>query len=251
MLNQSKPSVFLRRMILGLLFSPFFILSAEQFLPPTTFIEAKKILFPLYLEHHPYTFYCGCRFNEAGIVVDCPPEAQDFVGERIEWEHIVPASLLGRDLDCWSHQVCPIEPPVKKGRACCQQTSEVFQWREAYLFNIVPVVKSLNRARSDYRPGYIFYKSQARHLCGLWIDKKHRRIEPDPHLRGFIARTYLHLHDRYQFPLKPHDKKLFEQWDKKFLPDLWEKDRLTLLNQYYSVDNNKEIPANFSQGAPL
>lgn len=239
MLQKNKFTKIVAYILKGLFISPFLFLSAQTFLPPLNFIEAKKILLPLYLEKHPYTFYCGCRFDRNGIVVDCPPDAQEFIGEKIEWEHIVPASLLGRDLDCWGQNLCELDHQARKGRDCCQKTSEVFQWREAHLFNLVPVVKSLNRARSNYRPGWVFYKRRSEHLCGLWIDKKSRRIEPDEHLRGFIARTYLQMHQLYDFPLSHQDKILFEQWDTQYPPDLWEKDRAQLLNQYYRVDNNR------------
>jgi deoxyribonuclease-1 len=227
----------------GLFISPFLLSDAAVLVPPQDFSSAKKILFDLYLTEHPYTFYCGCRFNEKGIVVDCPPEAQQFIGEPIEWEHLVPASLLGRDFDCWTNPVCDLAPELKKGRQCCQKTSELFQWREAHLFNLVPVVRSLNRARSDYRPGWVFYKNRAQHLCHLWIDKKNRRIEPEAPIRGFIARTYRHMHRLYDFPLSPEDKQLLEEWDRSYPPEQWEKVRTQLLNPYYRVDNNNNEPS--------
>lgn len=209
---------------------------------PQNFIEAKKLLKPFYQEHHPYTFYCGCRFNEQGIVVDCPLGSEDLIGEKVEWEHIVPASLLGKDLECWSAEACAWDPTGPSARTCCQKTSETFQWREANLYNLVPAVKSVNRARSNYRPGWVFHKGRSQHLCGLWIDKKSRRIEPDPPLRGFIARTYLHMHELYDYPLTKKDKMLFEKWNQQYPADEWEKNRAQLLNQYYSVDENRSIP---------
>lgn len=221
----------------GLFISPFLV--ALPLLPPSNFVEAKRILFPLYQSQHPYTFYCGCRFDEQGVIVECPQGAEEFIGEKIQWEHIVPASLLGKDLPCWSQDACSWDPNVSSGRSCCQKTSELFQWREANMLNLVPVVKTLNQVRSNYRPGWVWYKSRAQHVCGLWVDKKSRRIEPDPPLRGFIARTYLQMHQLYDYPLSEQDKILFEKWNQQYPQDSWEISRAELLNQYYRVDNNE------------
>ena len=90
--------------------------------PPRTFAEAKKIAWSLYAQQS-VEFYCGCRYN--GNRVDLKscgyqPRKNPQRAARIEWEHLVPAWVIGhqrricglqRDLAaCHSHGDADIGP---------------------------------------------------------------------------------------------------------------------------------------------
>jgi deoxyribonuclease-1 len=199
--------------------------------PPSNFLEAKHILMLLYQEN-PETFYCDCHFTAQGIIDRRGTSVPTNLSEDLlvlEWEHIVPASLLGHELECWSGAQCSYP-----GRSCCQKKSEQFQLREANLYNLVPSIRFANRYRSNFKPGLIKNKKNAVRVCHLWIDKKNKIIEPDDKLKGFIARTYLKLHELYHFKLSEHDRKLFKKWNVLFPADQWERRREEILNQIYS-----------------
>lgn len=210
-----------------------FFLSFAVALPPLYFKEAKEIMLRLYQEH-PQTFYCECPFNSAGIVTSTslllPINTPDDL-LTLEWEHVVPASLLGRNLSCWNKKQCPV--PVASNRQCCRRTSDIFNEREADLYNLVPSIKLSNRARSNFRPSKINDPSKAQRVCKILIDKKNRVFEPDDDLKGFIARTYLRMATKYSLDLSESDKLLFQQWDMLYPKDDWEIRREALIDQIY------------------
>lgn len=206
-------------------------------IPPSNFKEAKILLLQLYQEN-PFTFYCDCAFNRFGKVdkKTCaihPQVTDDML--ILEWEHIVPASLLGRSLPCWQADVCSIES-VKNHRECCQRTSQQFQLREANLYNLVPDLRYSNRLRSNFKPGLIASKEKALRVCSLWVDRKKRMIEPDDRLKGFIARTYLKIAQVYDLQLTSHDKNLYILWSSSYPPTSWELRRDFLINQIYHFE---------------
>ena len=214
------------------LLSPFFCYS-KVYLPPLTFQASKKILLNIYQEN-PVTFYCDCTFNSYGQIIKTstlvPRNTPDNL-LKLEWEHVVPASLLGRNLTCWNKHSCPIK--VRSNRECCRKTSEIFNEMEANLYNLVPSIKLANRARSNYRPGIIIDKKNAQKVCSLFIDKKKRIIEPAGHLKGFFARTYLKMDNLYRLPLSDRDRLLLQQWDLIYPKDTWEIRRENILDNIY------------------
>ncbi|NBW57235.1 hypothetical protein EBR43_05530 [bacterium] len=219
-------------------YTPFILAFDWQKIPPPQhFPAAKELLLVLYQEN-PETFYCGCAFNKKGqINKDQCRVSLNLPNDMftLEWEHIVPASLLGADLECWQTSTCSIKQ-AKTHRDCCQKTSKQFQLREANLYNLVPSIKYANRKRSNFKPGLIAHKEHAERVCGFLIDKRQRIMEPDDSLKGFIARTYLRLNEIYQFKLSPADRKLYYQWAAAFPPTEWEIKRELIINKIYAVE---------------
>lgn len=93
---------------------------------PTRFASAKALLAGIHQEiGHLRTLYCGCpclRKGRSGGDIDretCGLAARknEKRSDRVEWEHVVPASWFGRHRSCWrvGHALCG----TKKGRACC------------------------------------------------------------------------------------------------------------------------------------
>ena len=211
----------------------FFLSSLVALQPPLTFSEAKKQLLKIYQEH-PYTFYCDCPISYYGTVQRNPQWIPENTPEsllRLEWEHIVPASYLGSNLSCWNKYQCSVQ--ASSNRSCCRKTSTAFNIREADLYNLVPAIKLSNSKRSNFRPGIIRYKDKAQRVCKLYIDKKRRIFEPDDDLKGFIARTYLLIADRYHLILTEDEKALFKQWDALYPKTSWEIKRQKLIDDIY------------------
>lgn len=228
---------FILKGLTALLFCPFFCYSKKIF-PPLTFRESKKILIDLYQEH-PYTFYCECQFDKNGNVVylsELIPQNTPADLTKLEWEHVVPASMLGRQLSCWNKNTCPVN--AKSNRQCCRKTSKEFNQMEANLYNLVPAIKLSNRARSNYKPGVIHDKSMARKVCHLYLDTKRRIIEPSDKIKGFFARTYLKMDKLYSISLSDRDRLLFLQWDMIYPKETWEVRREQLIDEIYGITDN-------------
>src|SRR5579863_5307892 len=96
--------------------------------PPHNFTEAKKLAKQLFAEHR-FTFYCDCPFDKQGKVdiKACGYQIQKDKrrAKRLEWEHLVPVSLIANHLPCWRGQGCREQSQGKgkgeclKGRRCC------------------------------------------------------------------------------------------------------------------------------------
>lgn len=48
--------------------------------------------------------------------------------------------------------------------------------------------------------------------CEMVVDFKDRKVQPPKNSRGAIARTYLYMHDRYEFRLSKSQERLLRVW---------------------------------------
>ncbi len=99
------------------------------------------------------TFYCGCVYtshgdNDGSGSVDyaacgyIPPTSYIARATRVEWEHVVPASLMpARQFDCW----------VLDGRENCEREDPRAQGMLFDLHNLAPSVGQVNALRSNDR----------------------------------------------------------------------------------------------------
>lgn len=75
---------------------------------PKNFQEAKKYARIIW-SSNPETIYCGCKYDNQ-LNVDhqsCGYEPRDSKrANKIEWEHLVPASWFGRQRECWREPLC-------------------------------------------------------------------------------------------------------------------------------------------------
>ncbi len=212
------------------------------------FDQAKRILRKLYKER-PYTFYCGCYFDEKGIdFASCGFKTykDEKRARRIEWEHIVPASDFGRSFSSWRDG----DPRCKdrqgkpyKGRSCAKLVSPQFNRMEADLYNLVPAVGEVNGMRKDYPMGLLPGLPNTFGRCKTKI--ANGVIEPREEVRGFIARTYKYMNDSYRGHgiISRKNEKLFEAWDKQYAPDKYEIERARRIAQ---IQGNTNI---FVEGA--
>lgn len=192
------------------------LLPAIAFAEPATFAQAKRALAAIYADH-PVTFYCGCTFNESGIdSASCGlvPRRQPERASRVEWEHVVPAHVLGGDLPCWQ----------EGGRGACR-SDPLFREMESDMHNLVPAVGELNGDRSNFRYGIILGEPRQYGACDFEVDFSARVAEPKPEIRGDIARTYFYMADRYGLELSPLQQALFRHWANLDPLDDWERER--------------------------
>lgn len=167
--------------------------------------------------------YCGCDWQwvgRSGGRVDhasCGYEvrAQANRGERIEWEHVVPASTFGRQRQCWQHG----------GRANCTANDPVFNIMEADMFNLTPVVGELNGDRSNYNFGVLPYTPQRHGSCPFKVDNQQRTAEPPNQAKGMIARIHFYMYDRYGLNMSRQQQQLMMAWDKQYPVTPWELER--------------------------
>ncbi|WP_447592479.1 endonuclease [Aquipseudomonas campi] len=197
------------------------ILSPAHGQPPRTFSEAKKMAWPLYAKQS-VEFYCGCRYN--GNQVDLRscgyvPRKNPQRASRIEWEHIVPAWVIGHQRRCWQ----------QGGRRNCSSNDKVYQRAEADLFNLVPSIGEINGDRSNYSYAWLPQKADQYGACKTVVDFKARKVMPRAQVRGMIARTYFYMRDRYGLRLSKQDLRLFEVWHKQYPVDRWERQRNQLI----------------------
>ncbi|BCG25619.1 DNA-specific endonuclease I [Pseudomonas tohonis] len=184
---------------------------------PRTFQEAKKVAWKLYASH-PVEFYCGCRYS--GNKVDLKscgyvPRTNAQRAKRIEWEHIVPAWVIGHQRQCWQ----------KGGRENCARNDAAFRRAEADLHNLVPSIGEVNGDRSNYGFGWLPQKPRQYGACQMVVDFKARKAMPRQQVRGMIARTYFYMSERYGLRLSRQDRQLYTAWNKQYPVEAWERNR--------------------------
>ncbi|MBN9289508.1 MAG: hypothetical protein BGO43_13120 [Gammaproteobacteria bacterium 39-13] len=196
---------------------------------PKNFQESKKIARIIWASN-PETIYCGCKYDEQ-LNVDhqsCGYEPREGRrANRVEWEHLVPASWLGKQRECWREPICEKKNGKKyKGRKCCEKIDSEFRKMHTDLHNIVPAIGEVNQARNDYRFGEFYQESREQkynfHGCKIIIDTKYRVVEPRDEVKGMIARAHLYLANTYSFKLSANQEEMFKRWNKTYPPSDWE-----------------------------
>lgn len=187
-----------------------------------SFSKAKKILYTkIYKDLEKKTFYCGCSyknknnidFNSCGF----KPRKNAKRANRIEAEHVVPASLFGKTFKSWKDgdPKCVTKKGKKyKGRRCAKKVSREYRLMEADLFNLYPAIGEVNGDRSNYEFAEIPRENRSYGKCDVEIEG--RKIEPREEIRGDVARTYFYMMHTYPERVKISEEKLkmFQRWDK-------------------------------------
>lgn len=188
---------------------------------PRTFREAKILSKNHVYFDHTKELYCGCNFNwvgESGGRIDfrsCnySPRNDNERARRIEWEHIVPASWFGRQLQCWQNG----------GRENCVKNDPKFNLMEADMHNLYPAIGEINGDRSNYRI-YVTLDNTSRHYgqCEMKVNFKDRVAEPPDFSKGIVARAHLYMAWRYNIQLSQQQKRLMEDWHRRYPATQWE-----------------------------
>lgn len=222
----------LRKFILVLLLPCFSAFAAgnERII---NFAEAKRLL-SLIHQDHPFTLYCGCKYQGKSIdLKSCGYKVyKDPVrAARLEWEHVVPAHAFGQSFKEWriGSEQCRRGKKKKKsyrGRSCAQK-NPLYARMEADLYNLQPEIGELNGLRSNFSmaafpKGKLNSSSITFGNCQAIIAG--RKFEPMDQAKGVVARTYLYMDGAYpgRGIISKKNNKLFAAWNKLYPVTEWE-----------------------------
>jgi deoxyribonuclease-1 len=197
---------------------------------PLDFREAKQQLRALYDRGgEATTLYAGCPFRRWRVDFKrCCFSPRGRRGRELEWEHVVPAAVLGRRIDAWQHGdprcVSKRGQPFR-GRRCARRVSERFRHLEGDMHNLFPALGAINNARGKAAFGLIDGEERAFGRCDLEITAD--LIEPRPAARGDIARACLYMDGAYPDLdlLDEPARRLLTGWSQADPPDDWERRR--------------------------
>lgn len=207
--------------VMAVFCAPFYLLAI-----PASFEEAKKIarqeIFFDQAAGKQGTLYCGCQWQwmgKSGDRVDlatCGYQVRKQINraQRIEWEHIVPASVFGHQRQCWQNG----------GRKNCVMTDPVFRAMEADLYNIAPSIGEVNGDRRNFNYGQVAFSVLSHYgQCQSRVDFKNRIFEPRNEVKGQVARVMFYMYDRYNLKMSKQQQQLLIAWDRQFPVNSWEK----------------------------
>jgi deoxyribonuclease-1 len=182
---------------------------------PENFDEAKTRLKKLFARGR--DFYCGCSYDfSRKPQVDphsCGLKSNAERARRIEWEHVVPASIFGQRFSEWKKGHSSCSGRNSRGRNCARQSNPTFRLMEADMYNLEPAVGELNRARGNLGFGDIAGEPREFGACDFEVFAD--SVEPRPEVRGDIARIYYYMDARYPgFQIvNEGNRKLLDSWD--------------------------------------
>ena len=208
-----------------------------------SFSKSKNILSKIH-QFQPKTFYCNCSYKgKTPDLTSCgyAPYKNINRANRIEWEHVLPASRFGKKFNTWKkgHPKCKKSNGKSyKGRKCTEKIHKQFRLMQADLYNLQPTIGEVNGMRSNYKMSMIRGEDRKFGKCDIEI--KNKMIEPDPKIRGNIARTYFYMQKTYPnyINLTHHEIALFEKWDSSDPVDNWECKRAKQIRKIQGNKNN-------------
>ncbi|MGY0399525.1 MAG: endonuclease [Ostreibacterium sp.] len=177
--------------------------------------HALRILWTTVYPNKGKTLYCGVTFST---------KDRRKRKKIANAEHVFPMSWVTKDLKCGS-------------RKQCQVSSKKFRLIESDLHNIYPAKISINTARSHFRFGEVSGEKRQFGRCDFEVDKKRHIAEPEPKIRGKIARAMLYLQYQYGLNLPSRTKKLMKKWDNKNPPNKEEKRREKIIEREQGREN--------------
>lgn len=215
--------------------------------PVASFDAAKKIARDTIYVDRRIDLYCGCKFKPTGAsggridATECgyQPRSNAVRGERLEWEHVMPAWFFGHSLACWSrgHDRCvKSDSSAFKGRDCCVKVSPKFRKIEADLHNLAPAVGELNGDRSNLPFGQVAGEPRQYGACNFEIGGSPRVAEPPDNVRGDAARIWFYMSETYGVRLSPAMAELLRRWSEDDPVDDWER---TKNERVFEVQGNR------------
>ena len=194
---------------------------------PQSFQEAKRLAYEIFKDH-PETLYCHCRYtaNKEVDLTSCNLENLETKSNshKLQFEHMMSAENMGKQFACWREPLCQDKKGKPyKGRRCCQKSDKTFRQAEAELYNLWPESGFINRLRSNYRFAEIPEGSTLQG-CNFKVDKLRRKVEPEDKVKGIVARAHLLMADKYHLRLSKKQRKLFVEWNSRFMPSDWERE---------------------------
>lgn len=96
---------------------------------------------------------------------------------------------------------------------------------EADLHNLTPTVGELNSDRQNFNFGVLPTAPKQHGACDYKVDFKDRVVEPRDEIKGFLARVYFYMHDRYDMNMSKQQQQLLIAWNKAYPVSKWELER--------------------------
>ena len=199
-----------------------------------SFSKSKKHVKNIYLQSKKnYTIYCSCSFDSNKQIdhTSCnysPHKDKIKRSYRLEFEHIVPAHALGKNLKCWKKPICEKRNEKKyEGRKCCSKISYEFKQMQSDMHNLFPTVGEVNGDRSNFVFGEIEGEKREYGECDFEVTGG--IAEPKKSIRGDIARSYFYMSHQYKIEILDDYEKMLRKWHLFDPPDEWERDRNSLI----------------------
>jgi len=196
--------------------------------------DTKELISEVYQDKQT-TFYCGCRYHKSYgklrvAIRDCGYRIRKNADRamRVEWEHIVPAWWLGKQIRCWD----------RGGRAGCWKRSPKFRRALTDLHNLAPAIGEVNGDRNNYRFAELPGRAWQYGNCDFKVDFKAKKARPRPEIRGDIARTYFYMSDKYKLRMSKQQRRMFAVWDKQDPIDEWEIEKNRRIAEITGVEND-------------
>jgi deoxyribonuclease I len=219
--------------LLAYIFTALFIIGsiAQLFISiahadvPTSWNAAKNAASDEIYFDQTSTFYCGCEMTSHGDsdgsgnvdTATCDydgPDTHSHRAGRLEWEHVVPASLMpARYFRCW----------VDEGRDHCQRTNPDAREMIFDLHNLVPSVGQVNALRSNDRYGEI--EGEEREFGSCAIEDVGGLFEPADDQRGDVARVWLYMNWKHNVEIPEEELRMFVRWNARDPVSDWELER--------------------------
>lgn len=188
------------------------------------------------------SFYCSCKYSKEKVVdqESCgyiPRKPFTNSGQestkdnKIEWEHVLPAAVMGSHLKCWGpergdYPKCTRpNGKLRTGRECCQKVNDTFRKAHNDLVNLTPAIGEVNLNRSDHRYGIVEGEPRKYGQCDFEFEDN--IPEPAFRIRGDIARIQLYMLDTYShqlgFLFEPDRLDMLHEWNEDDPVSEWEK----------------------------
>lgn len=183
------------------------------------------------------TVYCGCKYTSHGDTdgsgdvshTACGyqgPPTHSSRANRVEWEHVVPASLMpARYLPCW----------VNGSRRQCEDSDPRAQAMLFDLHNLAPSIGQVNALRSNDRYGDLPDTTSDFGNCP--IEDAAGAFEPADCLKGDVARIWLYMELRHGVEISPAEHTMFAAWAAADPVSPWESKREKRIAKYTFVVN--------------
>lgn len=191
----------------------------------------------VYFDHR-VTFYCGCDYVSDGdrdgsgdtILSSCGytgPSTHSSRAGRIEWEHVVPASLMpARQFDCWT----------QGSRSDCERDDPRAQAMIFDLHNLVPSIGQVNALRLNDRYGEV--EGEQREFGACEVEDSKGVFEPRDSERGDVARIWLYMADTHGVSLEPGEREMFLRWHETDPVSAWELERDNRIKMISGTSNH-------------
>lgn len=173
------------------------------------------------------TLYCGCSWDwttrsggDTNLDKGCDyqSEGNEYRAARIEYEHIVPAYMMGGERQCWEDE----------GRKHCATEDPVFGAMYTDMHNLTPSIGEVNAQRSNYPYGSVEGNESDYGGCATKFDERRKVLEPRDQAKGFVARVTFYMVDRYDLReevLTPELEETLLQWVRRYPVSDWERER--------------------------